>query len=190
MKIGVFIKKVIIKCYTWRLRRRFRAVGRNVTFQPAMKLINPRHVTIGDGCFFGPGCRIEAWDRYGERQYDPTIEIGNAVRVNSTCHIGAINRIVIGDSCLLGSHVFITDHAHGRFTPDDVMIHPSDRELYSKGEVVIGERCWLCENVTVLPGVHIGKGCVIGAGSVVTRDVPDYSMAAGNPARVVRRLEV
>mgnify|MGYP002627281243 CR=1 FL=1 len=102
--------------------------------------------------------------------------------------IGAINKIVIGDECLLGSHVMIIDHSHGKNEFEEMKIHPSSRDLFSKGEIVIGEKCWLCENVVILPGVHIGECCVIAANSVVTKDIPAYSVAAGNPARVVKSI--
>lgn len=163
--------------------------GRGVVCAFGATIMNPRYMEIGDMCYFGPGCRIEAWDRYRNRRFSPHIVIGRDVRVNSTCHIGAIRRVEIGDECLLGSHVMIIDHAHGRGTPEELLIHPSERDLYSKGEIVIGKRCWICENAVILPGVHIGDGCVIGAGAVVTKDIPAHSVAAGNPAKVVRRIE-
>lgn len=56
-------------------------------------------------------------------------------------------------------------------------------------EIHVGEDCWIGGNVVVLPGVRLGRGCVVGAGSVVTKDVPDFHVAAGNPARVIRRIE-
>ena len=164
-------------------------LGKRVVAAQDMKVKNPRYFEIGDLCWFGPGCRIEAWDSYNGIRYEPKIIFGRDVRINSTCHIGAINRVEIGDECLLGSHVTIIDHAHGRNAPEELEIHPSRRNLYSKGEVVIGRRCWICENAVILPGVRIGDGCVIGANAVVTKDVPDYCVAAGNPARVVRTLQ-
>ena len=64
----------------------------------------------------------------------------------------------------------------------------NERPLYSKGSVVIGNNVWLGNNVCVMPGVTIGDGAIIGANSVVTHDVPAYAVAAGIPARVVKRL--
>lgn len=56
------------------------------------------------------------------------------------------------------------------------------------GPVTVGDDCWIAANVVILPNVHIGKGCTIGAGSVVTKNIPDFSVALGNPARVVRKV--
>ena len=162
--------------------------GKRVVACRKLNVRNPEYFAIGDYCYFGSDCRIEAWNKYNDRNYNPEIIIGRDVRINSTCHIGAINKIVIGDECLLGSHVMIIDHSHGKNEFEEMKIHPSSRDLFSKGEIVIGEKCWLCENVVILPGVHIGECCVIAANSVVTKDIPAYSVAAGNPARVVKSI--
>ena len=163
-------------------------IGEHCVFRSGLILKGNKYIAIGDNCYFGKDCRIEAWDSYNNLQFEPRIIIGNRVRINSTCHIGAINCIRIGDDCLIGSHVMIIDHSHGKNTPEEMAYHPADRDLYSKGPVVIGDRCWLSENVVVLPNVHIGKGSVIGANSVVTKNIPEYSVAVGNPARVVKRI--
>jgi acetyltransferase-like isoleucine patch superfamily enzyme len=68
-------------------------------------------------------------------------------------------------------------------------IAPALRDLFSKGPVRIGKRVWIGENACILPGVSIGDGAVIGAGSVVTKDIPPNSIAAGNPAKVIRTID-
>ena len=171
-----------------RMLRSVKTMGTGCVFAGAVKIIGGDCIEIGDDFYAGPDCRIEAWKQYKDKTFSPEIRIGNNVRINSRCHIGAIRRIVISDNVLFGSGVFITDHSHGRVTPEENSIPPTDRDLYSKGEVVIGENVWIGENVTILPSVHIGNGAVIGAGSVVTKDIPDYHVAAGNPAKVVKDI--
>ena len=107
------------------------------------------------------------------------------VCVNKNVHIGCINRITIGKGTLIGSNVLITDHSHGDKEYD---LTPSNRPLYSQGPVVIGKNVWIGENVGILPDVTIGDNCIICAGSVVTRSIPNNSIAAGNPARIVRQF--
>ena len=153
-----------------------------------MKVLNPQYISIGSNVQIGPRCRIEAWNHYNEMNFDPSIILGEDVRIHSSCHIGSINSVVIGDNCLLGSNVLIIDHAHGANKPEEMNIHPSERNLYSKGSVVIGRNCWICENAVILPGVTVGNYCVIGANSVVTKDVPSYSVAVGNPAIVKKNI--
>lgn len=163
-------------------------IGNNVRAERKLIVKNSKYMKIGNDCFFGPNCRIEVWDRYLDDCFTPELIFGDDVRINSTCHIGCINKVIIGSQTLLGSHVFIIDHAHGRNDVDELKHHPSERRLYSKGEVVIGKRCWICENAVILPGVHIGDEAIVAANTVVTRDIPDRCVVAGNPGTIVKRL--
>ena len=104
-------------------------------------------------------------------------------------HIGCNHRIVIGDDVLMGSKIYITDHNHGVYRGDNAdspAIPPADRRLTEGESVEIGARCWIGEFVTILPGVTIGEGCIIGSHSTVTHDIPANSIAVGSPARVVK----
>lgn len=163
-------------------------VGEDCRLTAPAKIIGGESIVIGDRFYAGPNCRIEAWHRYHEQEFMPEIRIGNDVKINSACHIGAINRIEIGNDVLMGSNVFITDHSHGQVSGQEIDIPPNKRDLFSKGEVVIGDNCWICENAIILPGVHIGRSAIVAAGAIVTKDVPERAVVAGNPAHVVKRL--
>ena len=188
IRVKVIIKKYITQEYA-RQKLRGAQLGNNVRAQRAFRIIGPQFMKIGNDCYFGPDCRVEVWDKYLDDQFTPQLVLGNDVRINSTCHIGCINKVVIGSQTLLGSHVTIIDHAHGRNTFDELNLHPSERKLFSKGEIIIGERCWLCENAVILPGVHIGDGSIVAANAVVTKDVPERCVVAGNPAKVVKEIK-
>lgn len=99
--------------------------------------------------------------------------------------------VVIGDNCNFGPNVTIVTPIHPMLASERRMMLTPEGEkkklCYAKS-VHIGNDCWLCANVTVCPGVTIGDNCVIGAGSVVTRDIPSNCFAAGNPCRVIREL--
>ncbi|TYZ29943.1 acyltransferase, partial [Selenomonas caprae] len=104
-------------------------------------------------------------------------------------HIGCTHRVVIGNDVLMGSKVYITDHNHGIYRGNDVSspdIPPAKRRLTEGESVEIGDRCWIGEFVTILPGVTIGEGSIIGSHSTVTHDIPANSIAVGSPARVVK----
>ncbi len=118
----------------------------------------------------------------------PIVKIGNDCGIGPFSHITGINKIRIGNCVRTGMSVLITDNSHGSFTRDQLMISPRKRPLVSSGEVVIGNNVWIGAKASILSGVHIGDGCVIGAGSVVTKDIPPYSMAVGVPARVVKQI--
>lgn len=147
-----------------------------------------KSIYIGKNFVAGYNFRIECWHTYNGEKFSPTIHIGDNVCFNNNCHIGAINKILIGDNVLVGSNVLITDHGHGQSTRIDLEKKPADRNLYSKGEIVIEDSVWIGENVCIMPGVHIGCHSVIGANSVVTSNVPSYSIIVGNPARAIKSL--
>ncbi len=96
----------------------------------------------------------------------------------------------IGDYLLTGPNVLITDNSHGyNQTAEELSIAPNQRPLYSKREVHIGNNVWIGQNACILPGVTIGDGVIIAANSVVTHDIPAYSIAAGSPAKVIKHIE-
>lgn len=148
------------------------------------------HQYISFGSFMArPGLRIECWDKYMGRFYTPSIIIGENVCFNFRCHIGAIDKIVIGNNVLIGSQVLITDHSHGSSSEDDLGIPPAERCLSSKGPVIIEDNVWIGEGVCVLPNVKVGRNSIIGANSVVSHDVPPFSVVAGNPAKVIKMIQ-
>ena len=167
---------------------RLKACGRNFSIHNSVHFKNPENISIGDNCYIAKDGIIEAWTMYNEKQYVPSITLGNNVKINARCHIGAINRIEIKDDVLMGSNVMIIDHAHGCNSMQEKDIHPAERDLYSKGPIVIGNKVWICENAVVLGGVTIGDGAVIGANAVVTKDVPPYTVVGGSPAKVIKKL--
>lgn len=154
------------------------------------KIIGARYISIGKKFGAGANFWLEAIDKYNGESYTPQISIGNNVSLSDFCHIAAINELIIGDNVLIGSRVHITDHYHGRydadFTADSPCTPPILRKLHSPGSVRIGKNVWIGDGVVVLPGVEIGDGAIIGANSVVKRDVPANSVAVGIPAKIVK----
>jgi len=143
-------------------------------------------ISIGSGFTSGPGLRIDCFGAGAQ------VVIGAQVEVNDYVHIGSRESVAIGDRVLIASGVFISDHNHGYYgdAPEhsSPLIAPAERP-YQRIPVAIEDDVWLGEHVCVLPGVHIGKGAIIGAGSVVTSSVPAYTICAGVPARVIRRFD-
>lgn len=150
-------------------------------------LINPKYCQIGKRFSSGPGLRLEAWDNYKGYQYSPSIIIGDNVSINYNAHIGAINKIIIGNNVLIGSNVLITDHSHGDLSQEINDIY-KDLPLHSKGDVAIEENVWIGENVSIMPDVTIGRNSVIGANSVVTKSIEPNSVVGGNPAMVIKTV--
>jgi acetyltransferase-like isoleucine patch superfamily enzyme len=131
---------------------------------------------------------LTAWDAYLNQTFTPQIIIGNGCSIGSHTHITAINNIVIGNNVLTGKYILITDNAHGQSNMGLLDISPVERALYSKGQVIIEDNVWIGEKVSILPNVKIGRGVIIAANSVVTKDVPPYCVVAGNPAKIIRKF--
>ena len=114
--------------------------------------------------------------------YGTNIEVGKNFFANYNCTIIDVAKVRIGDNCQFAPNVSIYTAGHP--------IHPVSRNsLYEYGkEVIIGDNVWIGGNTVICPGVHVGSNTVIGAGSVVTRDIPDWCVAAGNPCRVIRKI--
>lgn len=150
-----------------------------------------KYMQIGKEFIAGKGLWLEAIDSFSPtgQQFTPELIIGDRVNIGEYVHIGCNHRIVIGDDVLMGSKIYITDHNHGCYRgerQDSPYIRPIDRCLTEGESVEIGARCWIGEFVTILPGVTIGEGCIIGSHSTVTHDIPSNSIAVGSPARVVK----
>ena len=114
---------------------------------------------------------------------DPVISIGSGSYIGRSVHIVAVNRIDIKDNVAMADKVYITDNAHNY---EDINTLMKEQEILDFGPVVIGENTWLGENSCIM-GASIGKHCVIGVNSVVKSDIPDYSIAVGSPARVIKQ---
>ena len=110
------------------------------------------------------------------------IETGKNFFANYNCTIIDVARVTIGDNCQFAPNVSIYTAGHP--------VHPDSRNsLYEYGiGVSIGDNVWIGGSTVILPGVHIGSNTVIGAGSVVTKDIPDWVVAAGNPCKVIRKI--
>lgn len=151
-------------------------------------LLGGKHVSVGSNFIAGPGLRIEAWDKYQNQNFEPQILIGDNVVLNFNVHIGAIDLIQIGNYVLIGSNVLITDHSHGSPTAEELSTPPLLRPLSSKGPTIIEDNVWICEGACILSGVKVGKGAIIGANSVVARDVAAGDVVGGVPARVLKSI--
>jgi acetyltransferase-like isoleucine patch superfamily enzyme len=146
-------------------------------------VVGPSNIFIGKNCSFGPNCRIETYANYGEQSLKPKLIIGDNCSIQHAVHIYCAKKVEIRKGCLIASGCMITDENHGM---DPLKGYYISQPLLIK-PTLLDEGVWLGENVCVLPGVTIGKYCVIGANSVVKRDIPDYSIAVGNPAKVVKQ---
>lgn len=147
--------------------------------------LTPSCIFLGDGVYIGRNARIQGILRYNDRHFSPEIHIGDRVSIQQGIHLTCANRIVIGSNTAIAANVTITDIHH----PYEDIHVPIEKQDIEVKEVVIGEDCKIYNNSVILPGVHIGRHVTIGANSVVTKDMPDYTVAVGAPARIIREFD-
>lgn len=121
---------------------------------------------------------------YYGKSYPSEIKIGNNVSFGAYDRIASAYSVIIEDDVLFAAFVHVTDHSHGY---EDIQTPISKQDIIYKGPVVIKKGSWLAFGCHILSGVTVGEHSVVAANSVVTKDVPPYSIVAGNPARVVKQ---
>ena len=176
------------------LRHFFKVCGRGVYFGKIGSINCPECISIGTGTYFGDFFFLTAWKewviRSSKQSFSPSIEIGKNCNFGAFNHITCIDKITIGENVLTGKWVTIADNSHGRINLDSLREEPLLRPLYSKGPVIIGDNVWIGDKATILPNVTIGMGAVVAANAVVTKNVPPYTVVGGNPARIIKQLEL
>lgn len=162
-------------------RSRLASCGPGVSIDPPAWIVGAGSICLGSGVRVWRFARLEA---IGPCDGKARIIIGDGSVIQPFVHIGAAESVQIGEGCLFASQVYISDHDHDWSDPMRPVV--SNRSIVV-APVKIGAFVWLGERVVVLKGVSIGERSIIGAGSVVTRDVPAFCIAAGAPARVIRK---
>lgn len=171
--------------YQERLRKQFRQ-AENVCFESDVVTHDAHCISIGEGSCLHHHVIVTAWQNHYTGKNDAELIIGAGADIGDYTHITAMGHMRIGKYLLTGRWVTITDNGHGDTDYETLLQPPLYRKVISKGDVTIGDNVWIGDKATILPGVTIGDGAVIGANSVVTKDVPAYSIVAGNPAKIIK----
>ena len=179
----------IFECLFYKRVYKWRKKFRNCVVQyPIRYFDGEQHITADENLFLQKYIFLAAFSTYGGKKYHPQICFGKNVYINFNCQITATNNIIISDDVLIGSNVTITDHLHGNPNCIDKS-PPKQRELYSKGDIFIGNKCLIGSGAVILPGVTLGEGCIIGANAVITKSFPPHTVIAGNPAIALKSLK-
>ena len=144
------------------------------------KIRNLKCIVFGKSVRIGDGVRIQSYNK------DAKLILGDHVYICNRNSFLLGGNISIGENTLIASDILITSENHGN-DPESTLPYGS-QELICK-DVVIGKRCWIGEKAIILPGVTIGEGSIVGAGSVVTKSIPPFSIAVGNPAVVKKKYD-
>lgn len=178
------MKSAFDRIYTFFIKHRFSMCKGLI--RTGLVLIGGKKIKIGKGSCIGHNCILTVWPEYSDI-VNPEIIIQERVSIGDYSHISATNGIYIGDGVLTGRFVSIVDNNHGNTDYDTLTIPPMKRKVISKGPIIIEKNVWIGDKVTILSGVSIGEGAVIAANSVVTRNVPPFSIIAGNPGRIIKQ---
>lgn len=162
----------------------FRKLGRSAFIASPYRLDGAESIEIGERTFMQRGM----WLYCGqiEDATIPKLVVGKHCVFGYNNHITCVGSLEIGDKVLTANNVYISDNVHDY---EDIHCPIVDQPIVFKGPVVIGDGCWLGENVAII-AASVGKNCVIGANAVVVHDIPDYSVAVGIPAVVIRRFDI
>ena len=160
---------------------RFAQFGKHAILRKPTTIDNPERIFIGNQVVISYYGWLAANPLTGNDNCK--LIIGDGAYVGRFCHIYATSRIEIQNKVLIADKVYISDNLHGY---QDINIAIIDQAIVQANEVVIGEGAWLGENVCVI-GASVGKHSIIGANSVVNKDIPDYCIAVGSPAKIIKR---
>ncbi|MEN8255242.1 MAG: acyltransferase, partial [Verrucomicrobiota bacterium] len=164
------------RLYTWFLRGDAAHIGKGSLVYPPFHSRNIKGVQMGDGACVFDGGWIDLIAEHAGDTFGPELTIGDNTYIGRRCHIIVCDKMKIGQDVVIADNVYITDNLHGF---DDVSRGVMSQPLKVPGPVVIEDEAWIGEGVCIMPNVTIGKHSVIGANSVVTKDIPPYSIAVG-----------
>ena len=173
------------KLYTLQMRHKF--ICLDCYLDPRVDVRNAEFINIGKA-FIRPFTFLYAitGDNTGENKFKPYIEIQDGCDIGRFCHITCTNKVIIERNVLFGEGIFIADNIHGY---EDINTPIKDQTQISSGPLIIGEGTWIGNGAIVIGKVKVGKNCVIGANTFLNKDVPDYSVVAGVPARIIKKYE-
>ena len=173
----------------------FKKFGKNSSIIFPLNIQGMKNISIGDNVYIAYksilAVGITARQKVAlgvplKTSKNSTLEIGDGSKIGNFNHIIATEKIIIGKKVLTADKVYITDNLHSY---EDISLPIMDQKINQIGHVEIGNGSWIGENVCII-GAKIGKNCVIGANSVVTKDIPDYSIAVGSPAVVIKNFNL
>lgn len=162
------------------------AFGHASIIKKPMMITNRKHIFIGNNVYFREGLRMETIIRHDNQVFQPKIIIEDYVHAEQFCQIICTNKVHIQKNVVISSFVFISDTEHSFNNIGKNIL----RQNLKSSMVVIGEGAFLGIGVRIIRGAIIGKHSVIGANSVVLSDIPDYCMAAGVPAKIIKKYNL
>ena len=186
-KSSLYTKRKNIYGFMWCFYNKitFESFGNHSVLYRPQKITNKRYIHIGDYVSFDKDLRMEAICSKRTQKFTPHLKIGNYSHAEQRCQIFCANSVSIGEHVIISSDVYITDVVH-EFA--DITLDILEQPL-NFGTTVIGDYSFIGTGVKIIKPVCIGAHAIIGANSVITKDVPPYCVVAGSPARIIRKYD-
>lgn len=184
-KIHNTFRRLRDKVFTLLYRSSFMKLASKSTLAMPFSVDGARFISIEKKVYVKPNAWFLAVEDSKYSSTEPKLSIGENTYIGRNAHIVALKSVRIENSVLMGDNIYIADNFH-QF--DRVDVPYKQQGVGFKSEVIVGEGTWLGENVCVISS-KIGKQCIVGANSVVLHDIPDYSMAVGSPAKVIKTYD-
>ena len=162
----------------------FGSWGRLAIIKFPAKIMGRKYVFVGDHVFIAERSFISMVEADSSLRAAPKLVIGDRTRIGFDLHISCMGNVTIESDVMISGRVFIGDCEHGY---KDITKPIVNQPMEHKGDVLIRSESFIGVNACVMPGITIGKHAVIGASAVVTKSVPDYCIAVGNPAKVIAK---
>ena len=183
-KISLYFYRLMIrirsKAFSLLISGAFSTFGKHSVVMPPLRISGEGYIEIGNRVFIGPNSWLQTL-QYEENS--PVVSIGDGTSIVGSCVISAVRRVILENHVLLARNVYISDHMHKY---SDLSMPILAQGLEKIEPVLIRRGAWIGQNVVVCPGVTIGVGAVIGANSLVSESVPDFCLAVGSPAKVIK----
>lgn len=183
MKLYDFVfNRLYPRLFFFLYKLKFSQIGKKSRVRFPRRIIDPKCLHMGDNSTVMENARIQSYPT--KQNAMPKIKIGNNVGIQYDFSAIAGDDIIIEDNCLLASGVALISENHGM---DPTLDGSYVTQELQSSKIIIKKGAWIGEKVCILPGVTVGTKSIIGALSVVTKSVPDYSIAVGNPAKVIKK---
>lgn len=178
----------------------FKTIGKNVIFGRNVTIRHPHRMSIGNNVIIDDNCTLDARGENGKgiiigngvvigrnstfSMKDGTIELGDNTNIGINCSLQTSTNLRLGKNIIVAAYTYLVAGGNHKFERTDIPIIAQGMER--KGGIVIEDNCWLGARVTILDGVTIAKESIIGAGALVNKNIPEFSIAVGTPAKVVK----
>ena len=176
--------RVRCKAFSLLISGAFAHFGKHSVLMNPLRLVGEERISVGDRVFVGEGSWLQTLLDGDNKSV--AVSIGSGTSIAGGCVLSAVRSVRLEENVLLARNVYISDHIHKYTRTDGPIMHQG---LDKIEPVLIRRGAWLGQNVVVCPGVTIGQNSVVGANSVVVQDIPDFSVAVGAPARVVKTIK-